>query len=1143
MSRIVSLLLLALPLFAQEYRSTLTGQVTDPSKAAVSGVKVVLTKTDTNSRSETITGADGTYTVPFLPPGVYRMSVEAAGFNKFVRQGIIVAAGERVAADAQLEIKASVETVTVAAEAPELDTVSASSGQVISEKEIENLPMDGRSPLALARMAFGVISAENKDTAKPFENAGVSNFSMGGAAKGSNELLLNGVPNMGTGSRREAFSPPVDSVSEVKVEVFQTDASYGNTGGGTVNLITKSGTNAFHGSAYNFNETSALAANSFFNNKTGTAKTVTAQNQYGGSVGGPVLLPKVFNGKDKVFFFFAYEGFKGRTPSSSYTAVPTAAERTGDFSALLALNTSSKDYTLYDPATGALSGSKVTRTAFPNNVIPASRLSAVAKNYLSFFPAPNQTGKSDGSQNFYASVPSTDNMTSWTGRMDVNLSNRNKLSFDLHTNDYVQSSSDAFRNAATGKKVTRLNWGGMVDDVHTLTPTLVLDTRFGFSRFVSGNLISGMGYDPTQLGFPSYMGANAALMQMPAIAFGDGYNALAGGAQQAQPLDVYQLFTSLSKIVGSHSLKVGADIRMQRVSQSDTSGSDGTFTFDSTWVKASSTASAVAYGGSLASFMLGLPSSGSYLYNTPYTSQNYYFATFLQDDWRARHNLTLSFGLRYEHSTPTFERWDRQSIGMDLNAVNSVTASSAAAYAAKPIAQLSASAFKATGGYLFASKSQRMAYDTPDKSFSPRFGISWTPDRLGGKTVLRAGTGIFYYSPGLKPGGQPGFDYTNTFLPTNDSYLTPYATLSNPFPTGIKQADPSSRNIDTDLGTSVSFTNPTLESQYSIRWNVDIQQQLPHGMVLQVGYTGNHSVHLATDNAVLSLSPVVPYLSRKATRDQATIDALGAVVSNPFSGLLSGSSLNGTTTTVSKLLQAYPEYTSVTEGSVNGGGSYFHMVAVRLQKRFSNGLQFQANYQHSRLMEAISLLNSGDNVLEKRVSDSDRPNRLALSGTYDLPFGKGRHYLSKMNPVLDAVLGGWGLAGSYTLMSGQLISWGNLIYYGGDLNYDVRNIGNAFDTTRFNVKSAEQLANNYRTFPSRFNNTRSDRLNTAMMSAIKSFRLGEKVALQYRFETFNTFNHVVFAAPSTSATSSAFGTVTSQSNSPRAVQMALRLRF
>ena len=388
---------------------------------------------------------------------------------------------------------------------------------------------------------------------------------------------------------------------------------------------------------------------------------------------------------------------------------------------------------------------------------------------------------------------------------------------------------------------------------------------------------------------------------------------------------------------------------------------------------------------------------------------------------------------------------------------------------------------------------------------------------------------------------QPGFSFTNTYVATNDSFLTPATTLSNPYPSGLKQPPGASQGVNTNLGQSITYLNPDLARQYSVRWTLDVQHQITKDTTLEVGYVGNHSVHLTTAYNFGSLPS--QYLSRLQARDTATINALGALVANPFAGLLPGTSSNGSTISVSNLLRPYPEFSGVTMNDMNNGGSYFHQLAVRFSKRMSKGLLVSANFSHSRLMEAVTYPNGGDLTLEKRVSAWDRPNNFSISALYQLPFGRGKRFLSGAHGIANVIVGDWAVSTLYTFHSGAPVAWGNMIYYGGDLNYDPRNVSHAFDTTRFNTVSAQQLASNYRTFPTQFNNLRLDATNNLNLSVTKDFAIREKVKLQFRADSFNVCNHVLFDTPNVTPTSGAFGTITNQTNTPRVIQGALRLTF
>lgn len=1126
--------------WGQQFRGSITGRVLDAQQGAVAGVKVTATEAETQARSETVSGATGQFTLPFLQPGRYRLDAEAAGFKRYIREGVHVSANDQIGLDILLEIGQLAESVTVTDEAPMLTTTTASTGQVISATFIEAFPLNGRSPLSLAQIAFGVVPTSDPLFQRPFDNGRISSFSMGGAPGTSNELLLDGAPDT-TSGRQVAYSPPVDTVSEVKVETFQVDASYGNTGGGTVNVVSKGGTNEFHGTAYDFNQVSKTAATDFFVNRAGQKKTNLVYNQWGFSAGGPVLIPRLFNGRNRVFWYVAYEGIKHVNPEPVTTTVPTAPELNGDFSQLLPLGA---NYQIYDPATGVQEGSRIRRLPLAGNVIPKARLNPIALKYLPYYPLPNQAGRPDGRDNFLANSTRRENFNSEVGRIDFNLSQSHKFFFNYRHNERLQDRGNYFKNVATGNFLNRINWGGMVDDVITLSPTAVLNTRFNWMRYNPGGYRPSKGFDQTTLGFPAALAAASSQAVMPQVSIG-GYNTLGTTGTSMSPYDQFQIYSTLNKIVGSHSMKFGADLRLMRESAANLGSSSGSYSFSTNWTRGPlDNATGAPIGQELASFLLGLPTGGQYDFASFRTNQAGYVAVFLQDDWKARRNLTLNLGLRYEKELPTTERFDRQLAGFDGTSANSITARAKQAYAASPVPELPAAQFNPAGGVIFAGSNRRAVTDASTRLFSPRFGFAWTPDRLGAKTTVRGGFGVFYFTEGMIVSAQPGYFQTTQLVATLDSYLTPAATLSNPFPSGIQSPVGNKLGLDTFLGQSVNFYNPALRNAYSLRWNFTIQRQLSPNLVMEAGYMGNHAVRLNA-NRGLNWIPE-QYLSKQPFRDQPVIDRLTANVANPLRNLLPGTSLNGSTVALSQLLRPFPQFSGengVRLDADSYGGSYFHTFQFRLERRLARGLTYMLNYQWSRLMEKRSFLNPTDRVPEKRVASEDRPQRLVVSSVYELPFGKGRPLAASAGPVLNRFIGGWSVSGAYTYATGEALGWGNVIYYGGALGYNPRGVDGAFDTTRFNTDSRLQLANNIRSFPSRFGNLRQNGPSNFDATILKNIPILENVRLQFRTELFNVMNHVQFVMPNTSPTSSSFGRITGQYNLPRTVQMALRLMW
>lgn len=1131
---------LSLPLFAQEYRSTVSGRVTDPTGSAVANVKITATDKATSARYETTSSAAGEYTLPFLPPGSYSLTAEVSGFKKYVQDGISVGTNQKIGLDVALQLGSQTESITVSADVAMLQTASASVGQVIGESQLATMPMNGRTPLTLAQLSYGVTPSSDPRFTRPFDNSGPSGFSMGGGQSQTNELLLDGSPDM-TRNKRVAYNPPVDAVQEVKVEAFQPDAAYGNTGGGTVNVTMKGGTNDFHGSLYEFHQNQRLKATPFFTNAANQTKPVTRFNQFGMTAGGPIWIPKVYNGRNKLFFFFGAEGIRQSEPEPTFSTVPTEAQRNGNFSQLL---TVSSAYQIYDPATGTVEGSRIRRQPFAGNIIPVNRLNSVSKSFLSLLPLPNFTGQADGANNYFNNAIRSDVFSSFMGRIDWNISDRHKIFVSGRYNDRVENRGNRFSNIATGNNLLRQNWGYTVDDVLTLSPSFFLNTRVNWTRFTEANIRQSDNFDFTSLGLPASLKGSSSKLVVPRIDFGNLTDFGDSGGDRT-PFDSYQIFLAATKMAGKHTVKFGTDLRAQRESSNSYGNSSGSYTFNQNWTRGPlDNAANAPLGQDLAGFMLGLPTGGSFDVNATRTNSAKYMAFFVQDDFRINSSLTLNLGLRYEKETGTIERWNRAVRGFDPNATLSITAAAKAAYAASPSPLLPAAQFNPAGGILYADDSNRNIYSTPNNAISPRFGFSWSPKMLGSKTVIRGGWGLFYNTAGTFGIQQPGFSQTTQLVATLDNYLTPAATFSNPFPTGILQPAGNSAGVNTFLGQSVRYVSPQLGRSYTNRWNFNIQRSLGKDLLLELGYMGSTADGLPVDRE-LNYVPA-QYLSTSPTRDQAAIDRLTALVPNPFRNLLPGTGLNGSTIAVENLLRKYPQFNGnggVREDSQTKGYSNFHMFQVRLDKRFTNGLQFLTNFQWSKMLEATNYLYASAETLQYRIAGEDRPFRFVFSSTYELPFGKGKKFGNSVGAWTDRAIGGWQMAGILNLQSGSPVEWGNVIYFGGNLQWDARNLARAFDTTRFETVAARQLDRNVRTFPQAFSQYRADKIYNVDMSVIKNIPIVERWKAQFRAEAFNLFNHAIFNGPDLTPTNRTFGQITSQSNLPRVFQLALRVTF
>lgn len=1143
---------------AQVTRATVAGRVADPSGAVIPNASITITDTATGAKSNTKSGADGFFTLPYLEPGPYTLSVEASGFKKYALTGITLHAEQHATENVTLKVGSVTETVQVKANNTLLDTQTASAGQVLTTEEVEALPSNGRSPIGFARDEYGVVPKEKHllTTVRPFDNAGGSDFAMGGGNSQSNEILLNGVPNMQDQTRVSAFSPELDAVSEIVADDFESSAVYGDTSNGIVNVTTKSGTNKFHGTLSEFNETNALAARQYFQ-PAGQSVPATRQNQYGLTIGGPIVLPRLFNGHDKLFFFYSYEGFTDSAPSATITTVPTAAERNGDFSALLPLGCpkssfnpanpavcsdgSANQYQLYNPYNATFANGKVVRQPYANNII-TSPLDPVGQAVMKYYPMPNYPGEADGEGNYFSNFPNTDKYFSNMGRVDYNVNAQNKLFFEMHQSSVTSENSNYFNNLATGKISNTDFWGGTFDDVEAFSPTLSLDNRLGYTRSHILATVPGAGFDPTKLGFPSYISKASNAFVFPTFSV-SGLPSLSYKAPSTNTFTAIQYFAELTKVWGRHTLEIGPDIRVSKKGGFSPDYSSGRYYFTSSWVNAGTGQPSPKFGAGPAELLLGLsdsPSNGGFDVNAPTITSNFYFAGYAQDYWHIRHNLTIDLGFRAEHETAPVESRNRINIGFDPTAVNAVTAPAEAAYAANPIPQLPAAQFQPTGGLTFASSSHRSPYSTEAVYWSPRVGFSWAPDNFHGATVFRAGFGIFYNPMGVSGCcNTAGYSETNLMVPTTDGYLTPAATLSDPYPASnpILQPTGSSLGVNTLLGQSIAFATPNVKTTRSYRWNFDVQQQLAKGMMFELGYTGSRQSDLSITNQLTSLP--LQYLSHSPTRDATVTSELSKQVASPYKGL---GSQYGSKISVAGLLTPYSEFSGVAQQYDPVGYSNYNALMARVTKHLSNGLQFNANFEWSRQLEASSQLNPGGPLWYGETA-SDFPIHFVLSGLYDLPFGRGQMFAGSVNHAVDALIGGWALSSIYTWNSGAELSWGNSVLdWSQSLNSQPRNLNQAFNTSAFDRSSNDQPNSyNYRTFPSLM--MRSDATNDVDLSAFKTFHFGESRNLQYRLDTFNAFNRPQFAAPNTSPTSSKFGKITGQANTSRVIQMGLRFAF
>jgi hypothetical protein len=1160
---------------AQEFRGSISGRVTEASGAAVPGATVTIINVATNTTTTAITNESGDYLVLFLNPGHYAVTVEANGFKKIVRHGIEIRVGDRRALDLTLEVGAVADTVNITSDAPLLDTNTASAGQVIDRRRISELPLSDGNPFVLARLAAGVAYTGDLLYSRPFDNGGTSSILANGA-RGGNEFTLDGSPNQANG-RRVAFVPPADAVQEFKVETASFDAQQSHTAGATVNVTLRSGTNDLHGTAYEFVRNDILSANDFFSNLNGGERDVVRYNRFGGTIGGPVLLPKKifgplgYDGRNRSFFFFAYEGLKDAFPDPQFFTVPTLAMREGDFSALPPGNV------IYDPATARPNGSRIERSPFRDNKIPQDRISQIARNYLRYYPLPNvDVSDPAGTNNYFSKMARSDDFNSQTVRFDQNVSDKQKF-FVRYTHNFRREDQENWTGEVngihpTGRYSFRTNNGATFDHVYNFSPTAIMNTRVGYSRFIEKNEHQSQGrFDPASLGFSEQTVAlfgDASYFPNFEI---DGVDELGGPLGNATNFNIYSVQPTVTKIAGAHSIRLGYDFRAYRENGIPETNAAGRYSFNNNFTRRFSNSNDDDDDGQpFASFLLGLPTGGAIDRNASRANQTLYQGIFVHDDWKATRRLTLNLGLRYELEGATTERFNRNLRGFDPTISSPIEAAAEAAFAAKPVPGVPVSSFNVKGGLLFADEGNRVFWREDRNNVQPRIGIAF---RLNDKTVLRGGWGVYTVPFIIFAVNQSGFSQSTSILPSTDNGLTFQADLFNPFPVGVSDPPGASHGSGTFLGRNLDNLVPReLENQQAQRWEFSLQRELPGNWLIEVSYVGNKGYDLATGNIGNLVNPIpLQYLSTSRVFDQSMQDArdfLTEQVDNPFRGLLPGTNLNNDRIARSQLLRPFPQFGDITSIR-NDGENIYHSGQFRAEKRFSKGYSLLAAYTWSKNIEEFSLLNPTDADLERRIAQEDIPHRVVVSGIWELPFGKGRKWGGGWSRYLDGLLGGWQLNGIFQWQSGRPLEIGNVFYNGDpsklrtEINSENADITRrVFDTSGFYfddapdqnrngvVDPADQradrrirLENNIRYFPSRLPGFRGQNLHLWDLSVMKKVRISEGLNLELRGEFLNAFNHVQFNNPNTAPTNANFGRVLEQANLPRSVQIGLKLVF
>ncbi len=1107
------LIALALPGQAQEFRATVSGQVTDASGAVMPGATITARNVATNATYKTESGDDGEYTLRNLDPGSYVITVEKTGFRRLVREGAVLQVSDRATLNLAMQTGEVTESITIKEEIAQLQTETAVRGLVIDQTRVLNTPLQGRNMFAIAWSVPGVQIAAAVQRLRPFDIAGSTSIVINGGRRGQNDVQVDGV----TATYQQgqiSFVPSVDSVGEFKVVTNAFDSQYGFTTGGVVTSVTRSGANQYHGGAFEYLQNTIFNANEFNSNRANIPRQRSNINTFGANFNGPIF-------KDRLFFAYSYEGIRQSIPDPFTTSIPTPAQRTGDFSQTRLPN--GQLQVIYDPLTTRTDPAtgRLIRDPFPNNRIPDNRINPVARAALAFLPAPNAPGDSLGLNNYTNSsaIPRfIARFNAHSGRLDYNFSDATKVFGRIAFNRLDEERGFRYGNAADPSgniPFVRQNYNGVGGVTHTLNSTTVVDARFGVARFTSpgGNTL-GANFDLSKLGF-SQRYISQALNHFPLFRFQD-YEGLGSATARVTPAStVYHFVTAVSKLLGDHSLKTGFETRLYRLNERNPGNANGLFNFNSQFTQADPLAGATRNSGNpIASFLLGYPQSGSIEVRAFPVRQHLAYAGFVQDDWRLTSKLKLNLGIRYELFTGMTDRFNNINRGFDPSA---------------PL-PVQVPGFTGTGNILYAGagSAKREAFEIDKNNLMPRFGAAY---QLNDKTVIRGGVGQFYAQIWDDPGSLGFSQVTN--LVTGIRVGIPDADIRDPFPTGLVAADRERTNT---IGLGFGVFNPDRPIPKVWQYGFEIQRQLPWDLLFSTGAVGSSGRDIPVAQSINEIP--ASELARGAAY-------LTAQVTNPFAGRAPGTGLNSAMVQRQQLLRPFPQFTGITVGGFAKGDSQYYGWQSSLQKRFTAGATFSLSHTWSKLMDRVNFQNPQDTELEKQVSENDITHNVGINGSYELPFGRGRRLLDSSNKVVNGIAGGWTVNGLVRLQSGFPTTFpANAEPLGVDPIPSDQNIDQWYTQGSFRTLAPFTL----RRFSLRYGSLRNPPIRNFDLSAFKTFNITEQINLQFRAEFINAFNTPqFFNGPETNPASGNFGKigggVRSQTNLPRFVQLALKINF
>ncbi len=1143
---------------AQEFRASISGSVTDSSAAPVPNCKVVVTNVATNGSSEAASGEGGRYVVSFLVPGTYSVTVEHTGFKKFIRENVVLGVSDRLGLDIALQVGQLNESVTVSANVSLLQTESATRVAFIEKNLIQKVPNNGRNPFLLTHALPGVTKTGYWGSAELYAYGQVGGVSISGGKAGENETVIDGVTDTRPG-RGVNFIPALDSLAEISVQTNVYDAQYARTGGGVNVFSTKSGTNSIHGAMYwHLKHEKFNAAEWEYNKLVGAAVAANPNtpypnrkfrnNTFGFEFDGPVFIPKVFDGRNKMFFMLSFEGLRELRPSGQIRTIPLPEQLGGDFSNLR--DRSGNAVLIYDPlTTDATTGIRI---PFVGNRIPGARVNPIASKVLSYLPKANTVGESAAQLNNFANTDNTHNEYSqWIGRLDYRIGSKNNVYFRYGQTPWfnfaqiVWGTNEAEPSGEAPSTRSSSSWAA--DWTSTLTPTLVLNVRAGLSRTYNfGGNIFGVGFDPRKLGFDSNLVSQYSFLQFPRFNFsGSNYSSLGTSPSSTDASDSYSFQPNISWVLGKHVLRIGTEFRRYNQNNIGPGNASGVYDFTKNWSQRDARRGDALSGNEIATFLLGYPSSGSIDRNISPANRFHYYSGYIQDDWKVTQRLTLNLGFRWDYEAPVAERYNRM--------INDFALDKPAAISAPGLTLTRGLVYAGTGG------NARQAFNRDLNNFAPRLGVAF---KILDKLVFRGGYGLVSLGQ-YASGPADGFSRSTPVTNSIDGGLTPRLNIANAFPEGLLQPVGSSLGLATNLGLGVSFPFRERPLPYSHQYSAGFQYELPWRIRADVSYVGNQTFKLPI-SANINVIPA-DQLGRPASY-------YSEQVANPMRGLLpSSAAKNGATIARQELLLPFPHFAGVTATNIPIASQRYDAMQSSFVRRFANGFSLAVNFTISKTLERASFLNVQDfnlanpeaSKLEKRLVDYDAPRHLGVLWSYDLPFGRGRKWAGGLHPAANFLLGGWNLAGNYNKRAGPPLDFPNaaplearsaklsagerdeLARKMGKPRYDVSYVP-YFDTSLF-PRVAGPAPFTLRTFPTRFPDVRGFGLNNLDFTMAKQFAVTERIRFEYRADLLNALNTTYFRrldSNGNNVTNANFGLIRQDPTvNARIIVMVLRLTF